>query len=217
MPAHFASNFGNYCAALEKRGFVELGSGYFSRVYGKAGFDRVIKVSKAMPDDGWLAYAVWVRSNPSRFAPSIHRIKWHGEGRGSEGRFFVAVLDRLDMTVREVSDIYGGCIDDVLYRKAPTQHKRLIFMAHIADCVTGSGRRYITPYDFQKWGYDENDPELVELIDYCQRIHEAFRGIYAFDCHRSNCMFTEAGRFVITDPLSFSRDETRASQMRAAA
>jgi hypothetical protein len=212
--ARFTGHWTDYGAALERRGFVRIGGGYFSEVYAKPGSRRVIKVCQGKADDGWLAYAVWCRSNPSPFAPTVHRIKWHGDRT-----FFVAVIERLDMTVRDISDLYGASICAVLdHPRAPKHHKRLIAMAEIADRVTAYGKdEGWSHYDQRKWGLRENDDEIDALIDYCDRIHRAFKGIFAFDCHRSNCMFTEAGRFVITDPLSFSRDETRAAPMRAAA
>ncbi len=42
----------SFVRGLARRGFVELGSGYFSFVYAKPGSERVIKVCTS--PDGWV-------------------------------------------------------------------------------------------------------------------------------------------------------------------
>src|SRR6266446_2469563 len=75
---------------LEKRGYEMLGIGMYSRVWGKPGSSKVIKVGTT--NDSWLTYIVWAMSKGyvGNHAPRVDSFKVNGQ----EG-YFVAVMERL--------------------------------------------------------------------------------------------------------------------------
>ncbi len=75
---------------LENRGYEMLGSGMYSKVWGKPGSSKVIKVGAT--SDSWLTYIVWAMSKGyvSNHAPRVDSFKVNGQ----EG-YFVAVMERL--------------------------------------------------------------------------------------------------------------------------
>ncbi len=94
------SHFGQ---RLERRGFVKLGGGCFSNVYAKPGSDRVIKVSYNKAPDGWPEYVIWAAENgwAGTLAPIVYSFR---KFTGSEGAFYVAVIERLTCTLRAAND-----------------------------------------------------------------------------------------------------------------
>lgn len=91
-----ADSFGN---ALEERGFERLGRGCFSTVYGKPGYDRVIKVTHRL--DTWVDFAQWAGrvGFAGKYAPRVFSFK---EIKGKFATFYVSVVERLDRTLWSV-------------------------------------------------------------------------------------------------------------------
>lgn len=80
---------------LTKRGFKLLGSGAHTNVYGKEGFDRVIRVNYCA--DNWIDFAVWAAKTgwAGNYAPKVFSFKRHKE-------FAVSVVERLENTYHGV-------------------------------------------------------------------------------------------------------------------
>jgi len=104
---------GTFAAALTKKGYVRLGGGAFSQVYGHPNSDRVIKLQMRPGGDGWLEYVQWAEANgyAGKFAPKVYSYKYN-----AKGQFGMAVMERLDRTlhrvgrkedVRAVSTLFG--------------------------------------------------------------------------------------------------------------
>lgn len=112
-----SSTFANaegFIASLEKRGYENLGSGAFSTVLGKKGFDRVIKVIRR--PDGWIDYAVWAakQGEAGKFAPKVFSYK---KIKGKKADFSVAIVERLKYTVDETPRDHAlKILPDLLYR-----------------------------------------------------------------------------------------------------
>lgn len=91
---NFRASYTRYKSALRRRGFIQLGEGFFSSVWAKPGSLNVIKVSNTLKD-AWLEFAELVRDrhrgNP--YAPQVGRIKRYAT-------FYVAVIGRLGTTLR---------------------------------------------------------------------------------------------------------------------
>lgn len=84
----------SFVRALEKRGFVQLGSGTYSTVLGKPGSDRVIKVTHK--SDGWIDYVTWGAKMGSPFVPKVFSYK---KISGKKKDFYVAIMERLEYTL----------------------------------------------------------------------------------------------------------------------
>lgn len=86
------SRYQKYRAFLEKKGFVQLGSGAYSVVYAKPKSDRVIKVIRTR--DNWIDYAVWANKEGygGNLAPKVYSYKDHED-------FAVAVVERMKTTL----------------------------------------------------------------------------------------------------------------------
>lgn len=105
---------GGFIKALEKRGYENLGSGAFSTVLGKKGFDRVIKVIRK--PDGWIDYVVWAakQGEAGKFAPKVFSYK---KIKGKKADFSVAIVERLKYTVDETPRDHAlKILPDLLYR-----------------------------------------------------------------------------------------------------
>lgn len=101
----------NLAQRLAKRGWRQIGSGYFATVYGRCndngGTRWVIKTGPA--DDGWLDYAMFLKATERQwegnpFVPVIRSLKV------TDG-FYVAVIERLDCTASDCGDY--AALDDM--------------------------------------------------------------------------------------------------------
>jgi hypothetical protein len=95
-----------YCAALEKRGYVKLGGGMFSQVFGKG--NCAIKVGHS---DDWPEYVEWATQAgfAGTFAPKVYSLKFH---RGFYRGFYVAVMERLVCTMAELKIVNDYCCNN---------------------------------------------------------------------------------------------------------
>ena len=86
------SRYLKYCDFLEKKGFVQLGSGAYSVVYAKPKSDRVIKVIRTR--DNWIDYVVWANKEGygGNLAPKVYSYKDYED-------FAVAVVERMKTTL----------------------------------------------------------------------------------------------------------------------
>lgn len=76
---------------LSRRGYVWLGSGYYSCVLGKEGSDRVIKICRDIDGGSWFNYILWANANgyAGTYAPVVYSWKVYND------KFGVAVMERL--------------------------------------------------------------------------------------------------------------------------
>jgi hypothetical protein len=90
---HSARLFGR---GLLRRGFVAIGHGAFSDVYAKPNSDRVLKVCRN--PDNWIDYMAWANKAGygGKDAPKIFSFKYYD---GKDGKFYVAVMERLEKTL----------------------------------------------------------------------------------------------------------------------
>lgn len=104
----------NFIKALQKRGFVFLGSGAFSTVLGKENSNRVIKVIRR--PDGWIDYIRWAsyRGEAGRFAPRVFSYK---KIKGKKKDFSVAIMERLEYTFKKTPKDHAlKIIPDLMWR-----------------------------------------------------------------------------------------------------
>lgn len=90
----------HFICALHKRGFKQLGEGIFSVVLAKPGSDKVIKVCRGWRLDAWGAYAFWATQHgyAGNLAPKVFSYR---EFNGTVSKFYVAVVERLAMTLSQ--------------------------------------------------------------------------------------------------------------------
>lgn len=86
-----------FIKALEKRGFIILGQGFYSSVLWKKG-DRVIKVSSGIKHDAWIDYVLWAsqKGYAGTLAPKVYSYKKIGD-------FYVAVMEKMAVTAMHVN------------------------------------------------------------------------------------------------------------------
>ncbi|WP_316172957.1 hypothetical protein [Bradyrhizobium sp. SZCCHNRI2049] len=77
---------------LYRRGYLYLGAGCFSAVWGKPGRATVIKLNRR-PDD-WLDYAIWAQEQgyAGKQSPRLYGYRTFADGT------YIAVVERLDKT-----------------------------------------------------------------------------------------------------------------------
>jgi len=164
-------NFGN---ALERRGFKRLGFGHYSDVFGKDGYDRVIKVTRH--EDNWIDYVLWgaKKGYAGKFVPRVYSYKRF------KGDFRVAVMERLDRTLRQVDrkedmKLVGTLVDFAMQNNTMAA----VFL-------------------------DELQPGLAEFI----REFDKTFGCRDTDFHNGNWM-TRGDKIVLTDPVCGSSEVTQ--------
>lgn len=164
-----------YKEKLRKRGYDELGEGFYSAVFGKPGSSKVIKVCHRANHDAYPLFAEWAHKNPSPFLPVVHSFKRFET-------FYVVVLDRLEKTVRETDDDLG-------YKHATAHFEKYmkgrIPKSPISEAMIGAAFGFF--------------PGLRELLD---AMRKEFDGQANFDMHEENWMVSSTGQLVITDPVS---------------
>lgn len=78
-------------AWLRQRGFRQIGSGSFGKVFAKAGHNRVIKIS-TKADQCWIDFAKMAMKNTrNKHLPVVDWVKQYGQ----DDKFFITVIERL--------------------------------------------------------------------------------------------------------------------------
>lgn len=184
-----------FCSALEKRGYKLLGSGAYSSVYGKDGYDKVLKVSRCL--DNWIDYVAWASSNgyAGNLAPKVFswkRFKNPGDpperegfyGRWDERQWSVAVVERMVETVKEDSKLSQDF--KIIERLHDLAGKSILAELVVDEIVPGCGKFF-------------------------KELHANF---YASDIYSKNLMVRKDGSFCVTDPVC-GRIKTEAIRFRA--
>lgn len=96
---------------------------------------------------------------------------------------------------------HAGCYTVVLDELEPCQRRGNDDHDHYADLAF-----YFVEGEPEPEEHHEKDLPFIET---CQMIRKFFYGIASFDMHSGNIMFTNDGKPVITDPVSFSADRDR--------
>lgn len=185
-----------YIAALKRRGFERLGKGYFSAAYAKPGSPFVVKVFHGESNlDPWPLYAEWCWNNPGPFKPVIRALKWHGEGS-----FYVAVMERLLITVDELAD------GSIRKRREPCAEAAALRKALVSKYNGGVARVMM---ELQKL-------KLNDVAAFVAEVNITFPDQY-LDIHGANWMYREDGSLVLIDPFSDENHMVRAVRLKRAA
>ncbi len=166
-----AAGFGQ---ALERRGFKKLGAGHFSAVYGKDGYDRVVKVNHR--PDNWIDYAHWGAQQgfAGGLAPKVFSYKMVME------KFQVSVVERMDSVVEQWGDS-----NPKVDKKSPlTLVPKLMYSAANDNPMAQQVISDIVP----------------GLADFLSLLKKRFEG-QKLDLHGENMMLRKDGSFCITDPV----------------
>lgn len=167
----------NFAEALKKRGFKEIGYGYYSSVLHKEGSNKVIKVSKNM--DTWPEYVEWCQSKgwDGKIGPKVFSLKTI---KGKRKDFYVAVIEKLDKTLVGVKN------------KHP-----LALVPMLADWALESDNDTAKDLtDLLVPGYGEFARQLTR--DFEIKGKKAYR----LDLHKGNWMLRVDGSIVLNDPLA---------------
>jgi hypothetical protein len=178
------SNAFEFRKALEKRGFVKLGEGHYSAVYGKPGYDRVIKVSRTL--DNWIDYVAWASKNgfAGNFAPKVYSWKrfknatpfvprpweWEYNNPGAQD-WSVAIVERMKETLNADSQLAKDF--KIIERLHDLPEKSLLAEVILDEVVPGVG-------------------------SFFKKLHQTFRST---DIYSKNMMIREDGTFCVTDPV----------------
>lgn len=193
-----------YLAHLKRRGFVVVGSGYFSTVLAKPGSARVVKVGSGDVSDGWIAWALYTRAHPAPWVPRIECLRWHGEG---VDRFYVATMPRLVATLTNVCDRPGEF--GLTWRRVAELNelhaaaRSALYGRAVAEVL--EDYRSAAKEGPQPFGAGDDVEGLVAyMADFARVIDDA----WGADLHKGNAMVDAGGRLYVTDPLSFSTTES---------
>lgn len=178
-------------ARLERSGWEQIGSGYFSVVYGKG--TQAIKVSKMM--DEWPAYVKWAKEQgfAGTLAPNVHSMKLY-RGAPGEEPFYVARMDRLASTVAG----YHRKNKDELLEEVSALSDLLHHKGKIPKLPKGATRYEAHMFKAKEQFYREN---YGNMLPFAEAFGKKF-GSEGLDLHLNNYMVTEDGKLVLTDPLS---------------
>lgn len=160
----------SYIDWLTKKGFKSLGAGFYSSVLHKKG-DRVIKVGTP---DGWIDYILWASKAgwSGKYAPKVFSYKLHNKGKYP---FFVAVMEKLDTTIRKMDSKQDAALLPGLFSFATERQNPLA--GTLLDLVF---------------------PGLNKFAD---GFYQSFKG-RGLDLHGGNFMVRNDGSFVLTDPIA---------------
>lgn len=97
---------------LTKKGFKCLGSGHFSRVYGKEGSDRVIKISHQ--PDNWIDYVVWADKlgYAGNLAPKVFSYKYN-----EKGNYSISIVERMECTLHKLDTKHDHHVTVSMFEK----------------------------------------------------------------------------------------------------
>lgn len=171
-----SGGYDKFKAFLRKKGYILLGSGSYSMVYGRDNSDKVIKIGRRPDEDGWQDYILWAneRGFGGNLAPKLYSYKNYGE-------FYVAVMERLtgrSHRVKSDEDKVRVETSSVLYRLMQMSlEDGNSISAELADLLDSRWKSFYTAFN------------------------EQF-GETSVDFHSGNVMARENGEIVITDPLA---------------
>lgn len=202
-------NFEKFVDTMSYEGFTLLGTGHFAAVFKHVDFaGQVFKFGFKKEDSG-AAYAAWCRSEWSegRGCSAIPKIE-HIE---RNSLFYMAVMPEyvpFQTAYPELFDASG----DMYYSDYDINAMNLM-----CDVLRGV---------LKASDYVEYVDVLQDFIDNCDvnvkfatalknsslfltlcNIHKHFEGVSSFDLHADNFMFAPDGDIVITDPVSFSKED----------
>lgn len=149
-----------FIAALEKRGFEKLGSGAFSTVLAKKGYDRVIKVIRR--PDGWIDYVHWASKlgEEGKFAPKVYSYK---KIKGKKKDFSVAIMERLEYTFAKAPADHALSIIPQLMQYSSRNPMAASFMDILAP---GLGKFMIAmKKEFEEGGFDMHSGNVMVRKD----------------------------------------------------
>lgn len=183
-PCSVASPFAGptgYAAALKRKGFKKIGSGYYSMVFAKEGSNKVIKIGMRPLTDGWVRYVTWASKTgyAGGLAPKVYSYKYI-KTKKTEEPFYVAVMEKLE---KEASQTKGEEPMAVMADLAP------FAMRHDNDNARALADLMV--------------PGMAKFaVDFKEKFKDD-----SFDLHGGNFMFRFDGSFVITDPISRVKEE----------
>lgn len=182
-----ASAFG---AALEKRGFKRLGAGAYSTVYGKDGYDRVVKVTRCLDD--WIDYIQWGAKNgyAGNYVPKVYSWKKFATGHIENSwrhntHFAVAIVERMDHTLSEKKGHQSDFIALEYLARPAIHHDNLMCQLICEDIAPG-------------------------YLDFIRHLKKEFD---SDDMYGKNLMVRKDGTFCVTDPVCGSI-KTSATRLR---
>lgn len=166
-----------FIKALEKRGFVRLGSGAFSTVLHKEGQNKVIKVIRR--PDGWINYVKWAAEigEAGKFAPKVFSYK---KIKGRRNNFAVAVMEKLEYTLSNTPEEHALKVLPDLMSRVDNNPMAEKFTELLAPGLTAYMKKMA-----EEW-----------------KIKIAY-----FDLHDGNLMLRADGSFVVVDPVSRGEDK----------
>jgi hypothetical protein len=165
---------------LQARGYQVLGRGCFSTVLAKPGSEKVIKVNTQA--DNWPDFVLWAAKAgyAGTFAPRLFSLRYIN---GVQQEFYVAVVERLDATVRD------------------TRNDRVRNLHSLLRNVLEAGRieRDRARADEQLIEADKMQPGAARFVLEF-RLHAEKGGHGRLDLHNENWMYHQ-GRIVLVDPF----------------
>jgi len=180
----------DYIKSLKNRGYKYFGEGAYAHVYGKEKSNRVVKVGHSI--DGWVLFA-YILLNNKRLAksdifPKIYSLKIFTNGHSErEIWWYVAEIERLDRTIRDVEDQYQehnedlyNFYDQVKYRSYWNQRKLRKYYSKADKCTKKS------------------IDSLLKLKTLSQKYKPSW------DLHDGNWMIRKNGTLVLTDPFEIA-------------
>ena len=203
------TNFDQFVDIMRYEGFTLLGTGFFAAVFKHEDFaGQVFKFGFKKEDSG-AAYAAWCRSEWSagRGCVAIPKIE-HIE---RNSLFYMVVMPEyvpFKVTFPELFDVSGG----MYYSNYDI--KAMYLMLKVLRGVLNSSDyvEYVDILQDYSDNYNVNVKFAAALKDSALfltlcNIHKHFEGVSSFDLHANNFMFTPEGVIVITDPVSFSKED----------
>ncbi len=195
-------------AWLRKNGFQKKGSGAFSAVFVKPGYNRVIKISNKQ-DDCWIKFARWAQSVTNN--PHLPNIPWVNFYTGPKGeQFFIAIMEKLapfnQTTIDNTIDLPGLIfmyLHDDWFQENYKILSRLVDEGLVSreDPWNPNIRRRLLRYLREVQGGKR-------FILTLKAAEKKGTGKCAYDMHDGNIMYRPSDRrLVLIDPLADMNDE----------
>lgn len=172
-------DWSHYVAHLRKKGFVQIGSGFYSTVFAKPGAKTVTKLGPL--DDAWPVYAAWAVKNgyAGNLAPGIKKFEVIRVTDGVD--FYVAVMERLEKTVARA--VIGSRAVSEYYATTKTTRS------------------------FQRLFRRKVPEKFAQFVTDIRRLRRKHR--LDFDLHDLNFMVRKNGDLVVTDPVTDGSKRSR--------
>jgi hypothetical protein len=163
-----------FCERLKKKGWTKLGSGAHSQVLAKGDSNKVIKVGCS--GDSWMRYVLWGRKHgyEGNFVPRVYSYKYF-----KEGKFYVAVVERME-----------NCVNRVSHEE---RSRVLMELLGLAD-----------RNDHAKAAMNFVEPGCGDFVNNLYKV--ANDNHWSMDIHGGNFMVRKNGTFVATDPINVHND-----------